>query len=289
MLDFNDKKALLNRLKELDFIAESLNEKRNILNAEAKKWADRRDALNQRKNEVQNQIKNYRNKRDAINSAVKALKESRIEIVAKINVNREECAILIERVKARKIPKSGNSIKHKIDKLNWTLQTNVLSLVEEKKIIDYVRVLEEQLLIHKKIATFKERITELNGKFSALKIKKERIHSQLIKFTTKSQDYHNKMLKEIEIYKPLNDKADNFHHKYLESKEALSEMHKQYLETIDQIKMVDTRIKKIEDAEYNKQLDQKINEVSKEAYKKFKDKKKVTLDEFKILKKKALI
>ena len=89
--------------------------------------------------------------------------------------------------------------------------------------------------------------------------------------------------------KPLKDQADYAHKKYLQYQEAVKENNRKYLETIDQIKIVTRKLQEMENAEYNTLLEKRANMVSETAYKKLKAKKKLTLDEVRLLKNKGLI
>ena len=291
MSDVNDVKTLLKKLMELDSQATSLKKQRDVLNAEAKKWADKRDSLNSRNGEMWGEVKLHKAKRDEANEAIKRLKESRLAITAQINAKREECAALREKVNKLlgETSQSANVVKRQINKLDWEIQTNPLSTTEENEIIDQIRPLEKQLLVHKEAKTLRDRLIEFRAELGALRIQGNDIHSQITELANTSQEHHKKMLEKLDEVKPLKEEADNAHKKYLESKEAADETHRRYLETLDQIKMVNAKIKEIEDAEHNKQFDKRVEMAREAAYKKLKDKKKLTLDEFKLLKEKGLI
>lgn len=291
MSGINDAKALLKRLKELDLQAESLKGRRDMLNAEAKKWADRRDALNDKNKEARNELRTHRSKRDEANETVKRLKEHQSEIIAQMNVKREEYNVLGEKINKLlgRTSQSASAVKRQIDSLDWKIQTNPLSPTEENEIIDQIRLLEKEKLFHKEAATLKERLTELKVELGVLRIQSNEIHSQITELADRSREHHNKMLEKMGEAKPSIDEANDAHRKYLECERAADEVHRKYLETIEQIKIAEVKIKEIENIEYNKRLNKEAETVSEAAYKKLKDGKNLTLDEFKLLKQKGLI
>lgn len=291
MSEKNDVKALLKSLEELDSQAEALKEQRDALNAEAKKWAERRDALNLKSSEVWNELKAHRERRDEENRTVKTLKERRAEITAQANMKREEYVALRER--ADKIlgrtSQSAGSVKHQIDKLDWEIQTNPLSPAEENEIIEQIRLLEKELLIHKEAKGLKEKLTELKAELGVLRLQSSEVHGQITELANKSQEHHEKMFEKMSEVKPLKDEADAAHRRHLECREAAGEAHRKYLETVEEIKITNLRIKEIEGAEQKKRIEKETETAIETASKKLRDKKRLTLEEFKLLKEKGLL
>lgn len=291
MSGINDVKALRKMSEELSSQAETLKEQRDSLDSEAKKWLDRRDALNLKNSESWNEVKANKDKRDEMNETVKKLKNHGLEIVAQSKKKREEYFALRERANKLlgRTSQSANSVKHQIDKLDWEIQTNPLSPAEENEIIEQVRLLEKQLLIHKQATGLKDRLMELRAELGVLRIQINETYNQITEFAKRGQEYHKKMLEKIDEIKPLKEEADDAHKRYLECRKAASETHRKYLETVEQIRMLNARIKEIEDAEYSKRLSKQAETAIETAHKKLKDKKKLTLEEFKLLKEKGLI
>ncbi len=291
MSDINDVKALLKRIKELNLQAESLREQRNTLNFEAKKWADRRDILNNNNKAARNELKMHRSKRDEANETVKRLKEERSEISTQMDAKREEYNTLRDKINKLlgRTSQSLDVVKRQINRLDWKIQTNPLSAVEENEIIEQIRLLEKEKLFHKEAAMLKDRLIELKAELGALRIKRSEIHNQICEFVDISRGHHDKMLKKMSEAKPLINEADDAHRKYLEYERSADEAHRKYLETIEQIKIADANIKEIESTEFNKLLSKQVELVREVAYEKLKNGKKLTFDEFKLLKEKGLI
>ena len=291
MSDINDVKTLMNKREELALQVETLKKQRDALNSEVKKWVERRDALNVKNSEIWNEVKIQKDKRDDVNETVNKLKKRRSEIISQLKTKREEYFTLRERGNnlLGRTSQSAGSVKHQIDKLDWEIQTNPIPPTEENKIIEQIRLLEKQLLIHKEAASLKERLTELRAELGILSIKSNETNSQIAEFANKSQEYHKKMFERVNEIKPLKEKADDAHRHFLECKKAANEIHRKYLETIEQIKIFNVKIKEIEDTEYNERLNKQIEKMVETASKKLKDNRKLTLEEFKLLKEKGLV
>lgn len=282
---------LFKRLKELDLNAESFKKQKDLMNIEAKKWADRRDSLNLKKSEIWNEIKLHKDERDKANQAVKELKEKRSEIISQINEKREEYRTLEERAVNLFNGTSQNvdHLKRRINELEWEIQTNSLSKDEENLIIEQIRTLEKWTLTHKDDENLREKLIEIKEELDSLKIKSNEIHKQITELAKKSQENHNKMIEKLNEGKLLKEEADEVHRKYIDHKESADELHRKYIDTLDQIRLINTKIKTIEELKKGKRLSQEIETMSEIAFKKLKEKKKLTLDEFKILKNKGLI
>ena len=291
MSDINDVNTLLKKIKGLDPQVELFKEQRDRLNDEAKKWVDRRDALNSKHSEIWNEVKLRKNKRDEINEAVKKLKEQLPEITSQIDTKREELAKLRERINELlgMTSQSASAVERQLNKLDWEIQTNPLTPAEENKLIEQIRLLERQKLVHKEATSLKERLTDLRAEIGALTVKNKGIRNQMAELANSSQEYHEKMIEKIAEAKPLKDEADEVHKKYLTCREVSNEAHAKYIETINQIKIANAKIKDIEDVAHNKRLNEMVETVSEAAYQKLKGKKKLTLDEFKLLRQKGLI
>lgn len=291
MSDSNDVNILLQKLKELDPQAEVLKEQRDKLNDEANKWADKRDTLNSKHSEVWNEVKLHKNRRDEVNEAVKKLKEQLLEINSQIDAKCGELAELRKRINELlgRTSQSARAVERQLNKLDWEIQTNPLTPAEENELIEQIRLLERQKLVHKEATSLKERLTELRAEIGALTVKNKGMCNQIAELANSSQEHHKKMVEKIVEAKPLKDEADDAHKKYLACNEASNEAHAKYLETINQIRMANAKIKEIEDAAHNKRLNEMVEAMGEAAYQKLKDKKKLTLDEFKLLRQKGLI
>ena len=291
MSDVGDVNTLLQKLDELDPQVGLIKGQRDKLNAEARRWVDRRDSLNLKHGEIWNEVRLYKNKRDEANEAVKKLKGQLLDITSQLDAKHEELAKLGKRINVLLDGtfQSASAVEKQLNKLDWEIQTNPLTPAEENKFIEQIRLLERQKLVHKEATSLKERLTTLRAEIGALTAKNREIRSQIAENANNSQEHHEKMVVKIVEANPLKDEADDAHKKYLDCKTESNESHNKYLETIAQIRMAHVKIKEIEESSHNQWLNAIVETMSEAAVQKLKSRKKITLEEFKLLRQKGLI
>ena len=291
MTNINDIDSLLKKMDVLDVQATSLRNQREALNNELRKWLGRRDSLNLMRRKIWKEISLYKDKRDEINQAVKKLKKDQVNVISQINAGNKQYVDLTKRLNVllSKTVQNGDDVNRQIKDLDWEIQTNPLTPVEEAEIIDQIRRLEKQLLIHREALNLKNKKSELFSEIEDLKIRRNAIHNEKADYVNKSREYHNKMLERIKEANRLKVEADLAHKKFVEFREAANDIHNKYLEVTTQIKSISLKIREIEESTHRKNLDKMIQVRSKEAYEKLKERKKLTLDEYKILRRKGLV
>lgn len=291
MSEIDEIKMLQKQCGDLDVQVQVFIEQRDTFNSEAKKWREQRDVLNQENSERWNELKIQKSKRDEVNEVVKRLKEQKTEIIVQLKAKRKEALTLSEKVNKLlgRTARSVGSVKNQIEKLDWEIQTNPLSPTEEKEIIEQIRLLERQLLIQKEATGLKDKLIELKAELGVFSIKHKEISNQISEYINKSQEYHTLMLERMTKVRPFKEKADEAHRKYLECRKTANENHSRYLEAIEQIKILNSKIKEIENTKYTERRNKQTETIIEMARKKLKDKKKLTLDEFKLLNEKGLV
>ena len=287
----NEFEELKSKLEELEKQVDELKEQRDRLNLEVKKHAEQRDKLNLEHRKILSEIKINKDKRDKINEMVTKLKEHRHKIISQIKKRREELFTLKRSAHNlfSKVPESSTSLKLQIDKLEWEIQTNSLSLTEERNIIEKIKLLEKELSTNKELAQLNERLDNLNNEIDALKEQNNQTHKNISEHANKSQEYHKKMIENMIKIRPLKKKADDAHELYLKQKSTYTEINRKYLKMIKQIQIFNKRLRKAEDAEYNDRLNRQNQKIIEATFNKLKSKRKITLEEFKLLKEKGLV
>ena len=96
------------------------------------------------------------------------------------------------------------------------------------------------------------------------------------------------MLQMIKKVDKLQAEADLTHKNYLKINYVITYIHNHYIDLTNQIKSLNLKIRKIKETTKRKNLDLMIEEQSKKAYEKMKQRKKLTLNEFKLLRRKGL-
>ena len=152
------------RIVELNRELAIFKEDRDRLNLEAKKWAESRDSIHGQIKSLRAEAAKLKEKRDKINKRVQELKNLREQAKKELKEKNVRILELKEKLKLfieRKTSINIHGVKKEIKSLEWKIQTTRLTLKEEKSLIDQVRPLEAQLLIHNQILKLEEDHTEL--------------------------------------------------------------------------------------------------------------------------------
>jgi len=183
-------------------------------------------------------------------------------------------------------PIQGFSAKKKFDDLEWKIQTTRLSAAEEKVIIEEIRGLEKQLVVHQRSEGKRQKLSEKGNEIGQLRSKADAIYSQLKETFDELQRGHEKA---VELYKridKLKADADDNHKKFIEAKVNADKVHQSFVGTLGQIKILEKEIKefdsKIHEGMIRKWLEFK-QELSRVAAEKLKSGSKLTFEEFKVL------
>ncbi len=283
-----------NRLKELDELSaevEAQGERIESLREEARSWMAKRDNLNAQNRKIWQEAKELKKKRNELNEEIRKLKEERTKIYGQTTPKRAELEALRKRMGSLlgRTSRSEGAVIKRIHELDWEIQTNPLTLSEEKAIIEQVKELEEQALIHREARTVRDRILELRAELVALRAAAGDVHEKVEKLAQQSRSYHEEMLAKVKQTEAVKAQADEAHKQYAQLRLQLEAAEKKAAEDFARLQAMRRAIKKEEEDEAKKRLEALVAAESEAALKKLKERKKVTLEEFKILKSKGLI
>jgi uncharacterized coiled-coil DUF342 family protein len=291
MTDISEVDFLLKKMGELEVQAASLRGQREALNNEGRKWLDRRNSLNSMRRKIQGEINLYRDKRDQVNLAVKSMKKDQEELFSQIYAKKREFTELTKKVNLilSKTDSNGDEINRRIKELDWKIQTNPLTPGEEAEIINRIRRLEEELSIHREALKLENERRRLLSELKGLEDRINTVNGEKAECVDKSRFYHKKMVERIEEANRLKSEGDRAHVKFVEFREAAKEVHSRLLEAATQIRSVNLKIRVIEEENRGKNLEKIVEARSREACEKLKDRRKLTLEEYKILRGKGLV
>ncbi|MCJ7635634.1 hypothetical protein MUP77_24990 [Candidatus Bathyarchaeota archaeon] len=281
------------RLRVLEELNTQIVELRAIYQSygeEAKIWAEKRNTLNNQSKKIWEEVKNLKSQRDEFNDKIKKLKEERTKLNIEAAPKREKLENL--RKKIDELPgKKGSTlfITKRIEELDWEIQTNPLTLTEEKVLVSQIKILEEQMLANKETDTIKDQLLKLQADFSSLRIKANDIHGKIVALAKQSQELHEKMLEKIKEAEAVIPDAYEAHQKFSSLRSQADEAYKNYVEAIAWVKTIRLQIRQEKENEEKNRIEAAMTTGTEQAIKKLKEKRKITLDEFKILKSKGLI
>ncbi|MHA1409996.1 MAG: coiled-coil protein [Candidatus Odinarchaeia archaeon] len=284
---------LIPTLEELKTQATELKNERDKYNELAKKYIKERDIRNNEIARLLNEAKNKKEKRDKVNNEVANLKAKKIEIEAKIREYQQLKAELENKLKEINAPRIPlHALKNRIKDLEWKLQTSVLKLDEENRIIKTIAELEEKLAVKKEEEKIKNQLLECKTQLTANRIILRDLKKAIITAAKNSQNEHISM---GDIYKQVDEirkEADEYHQKFLENKAKADEYHNKYVVIRKEMRKIISQIHKMKEAEKKsrqKSIEVKLDKMAQAAQEKLKSGEKLSFDEFQILMEKGLI
>ena len=260
---------------------------RDELNEKTKEWAERRDELNSQVRKFIDEANGRRENRDKLNAEVREAKTSRDEWNRKFNDLSDKAQAL----RREKMPKSGLSIrkfKAELRALEKKHMTSVLSPDKEKALMKEMSQLDAKIKgMEKEIEQFSEVKTAEKDAREA-KDSAEGFHRKVSELAEKAQQEHDAMLKLYEEADKLRKEADGAQEKFIETKLAADEQHREHIEHIRQVHDFDKIITGIRDKTRKTRKEKDETSAKKEAdeiFEKFKSGEKLSTEDIMILQK----
>lgn len=279
------------KIRELNQELSSLMKQQEGLNAEVRKWADKRDKFNQQMRGLRAEIFQLRNERDNLNEKVKKLKQLREQARKETRKKIEEIREIGQEIKAlykEKPSRSSQILERELKNLEWRIQTTSLSLQEEKELIERVKRLEVQLTVHRKIHQLNNKRLGLKTEVKVLETRRKLHHEKLVKTAQKSQEIHEKMLGKIKKAKALKMEANGLHKSFLDARERARLVRRKIGQILSQIDLLKDEVRKGEERERKKSEKMLRKKLEKLAKEKLKRGEKLTWEEFQILAQKGI-
>jgi len=266
-------------------------EQRETLNRKARELLEKRNKLNEEFRKLAAEVKELRARRDELNSKVKELKSSR-------NVARE--AAVSEREKLEKLSDRSRKISERVEgsprkaleefnRLEWKLQTTILTSKAEKEFIRRLKELEGQVLVAKKVQEYRDKITGTKAAIGGRRLQAQSLHEQMTKVVDESEVIHNKLVEMAEAASRVRSEADQAHAEFVEACKGADNAHKEYITNLVKIRELRQRIS--ESGQYSKlRKAQEVREkLEKSGSEKLEQGKRLSLEEFKALMEKGAI
>lgn len=281
----------LEKIGKLNERLRMLNEEKNAIEAEALKFAEKRNRLNEAVKQLKLEILQLREKRNQLNFEVQELKkqrtvllETRSRIIEVLKGLRNE----IKALEKNKPSRSLSSLQNEIKGLDWKIQTSIMSLEEERQIIERVKQLESQLTVMNKLRELENRRLEAEAELKAIEAKIDSIKGQMSEKASESQNLHEKMLLKIGEAEKTRIEADEAHKLFMQAREQSKKLQHEICAIKREIHLFKSQIQAEEEKRRKANEEAMMDEVSKRALEKLKRGEKLTWEEFKILAEKEL-
>ncbi|UCE80831.1 MAG: phosphoserine phosphatase, partial [Methanobacteriota archaeon] len=267
--------------------AERRKRLRDELNDKTRQWADKRDSLNSQVRKLIDEANLHRESRDRLNSEVRDAKAKRDEWNRKFN----ECSDLVQSLRREKMPKDGvpiRRIRAELRTLEKRHMTSVLSPDKERNLVEQMSILSSKLqAMEKELEQFSEvRAAEKDARDA--KNNAEKYHMQVGDLAERAQLEHDAMLKLYEEADTMRKEADQAQEKFIETKLAADEEHREHIEHIRQVHDFDKLIAGIRDKSRRAKREKDETVAKKEAediFERFKSGEKLSTDDIMVLQK----
>lgn len=268
---------LLSNKKELEKQLKVLTKERDDLNENAREFKKTRDELNASIKENLDKALKYRDERDQINKEVRKYKKLRDE------TNQE-----LKKMEYASGRRDILKIQNEIDKIEKTIETKVLDMRKENELVKKVQDLSKTL------SEMKED-EKVQTEATALKEVSEAHHAKVVEFSDKAQETHEKMLEYFKNIDEVRAKADTAHNKFIETRESASAKHEEVKAVLNEIRKKNKGLDKVKakerniESEKSKKKNLAEKEVAKDIFEKFKEGKKLSTEELRLLQKHNIV
>jgi len=268
---------LLSNKKELEKRLKVLTKERDDLNEKAREFKKVRDELNASIKENLDKALKYRDERDKINQEVRKYKKLRDE------TNQE-----LKKLEYASGRRDILKIQGEIDKLEKTIETKVLDMRKENELVKKVQDLSKTL------SEMKED-EKVQTEALALKEVSEAHHAKVVEFSDKAQETHESMLEYFKNIDDVRAKADLAHNQFIETRETASAKHEEVKAVLNEIRRKNKGLDKVKakerniESEKSKKKNMAEKEIARDIYEKFKEGKKLSTEELRLLQKHNIV
>lgn len=292
MLSKQERKELNKKLKDFRDEVADIREDLNLLNEEKEKWFKKRNDISNKIKVSIKELKFAKGERDNLTKQVKDSKQRRgelnedikkkIEDIKKLNSEKNDIA------KKYKIEGDPSKIKEEIERLEFILETNVMSFDKEKALMKQIKDKKKQYEKVKVLTDVFDRIHKLSQEIERMREKADKSHKKTQERAGKSQEKHEEMIhaskelnelrkQELDSFKIFNQLKKQFYlvNDYL--KQKLIELNS-IKEKLDEAELTDIERKKIK-------ITKELKEKEREVEEKIKSKKKLTTEDLLIFQK----
>jgi len=278
-----DDLALRNRIEGLRSELYQIQGVRDGLNLESRRWAEDRDRINKSFKASISNVRELKAKLRILNERISALRASlhaNKERYREKKVQLQNLNNILKDFRAKGLRMGGQELEDEIERIDWRIQTTSLPIGEEKMLVEQVKLLESQLMVHKQIG-------KLRDEADSLRVQMGNAYQEIVELSGRRERLREDMLNSSKRASEFKSEADKMHKKYLGYKDQAHDVHLKCVEVLNQIKTLEQEIAKIEAERKAKRVVELESDLERKALEKLKSRKKLTFDEFKLLTKKG--
>lgn len=208
--------------------------KRNEFNDKARQSREERDALQQRRKQIMDEVAALRDEKNAALEKLREHKEQRDRLHGMARK-------VIDMKKEKRGDGRGSSVsdelfslKAQLEKMEYDQQTRPLSLDDERKMLDELRIGTQRLRAlqdeYSQIVGKRDEVKSLDGEIDSLFKQADDEHQLVVQYYTKVKEYQDKV---DEIYREVSHliaEADKKHAGFIEYRRKADECHQKAME-----------------------------------------------------------
>lgn len=287
---------LEDKRNRLNSEAEAHRKKRDRLNLETKRFAEKRDELNSQVKKLLQEANRFKEKRDDLNKKVREMKSIRDDLTKDYTSIKSQ----LDKTKKSRISSSDevsiSKLKKELHGLEFKQQTSVLEPDKERGLVDRISHIKTKIQKKEKEMEGNEEIRDLIQNVREAKRKMDDAHNKVNEFADLAQKEHDQMIDCFNRSDKIRKEADQSQEKFVESKMAADEEHKNHIEMIHLVHDLDKivfglRLKR-KSAERRSQKPQAQAQVpstgkaeAEKIYEKFKKGEKISTEDLMLLQK----
>ena len=198
----------------------SLKDGPRQLNAEARKWAARRDELNRATEQLIDRAQEFKKLRDKCNNNVAESKRKRDECNEKVSqLYKKIDSIRKQHDNHRPGERSIADLRREIDYLEFRQQTEVLSADKEKQLVNKIAALQAEFNRRREQLEKTEEMKRLLDEAQSLRDQASCYHNQVINFAQMAQECHDQMISNFKEADQTRAEADAAQREFLKAQE----------------------------------------------------------------------
>ncbi|MEA3557744.1 MAG: phosphoserine phosphatase [Candidatus Thermoplasmatota archaeon] len=223
---------LEDKRNRLNSEAEIHRKKRDRMNLETKRFAEKRDELNAQVKKLLQEANKFKEKRDELNGKVQEMKSKRDQRTNEYTSLKSQ----LDRIKKSKMSSSDevsiSKLKKEIHGLEFKQQTSVLEPDKERGLVDRISYIKAKIMKKEKEMEGNEEIRDLVQNVRDAKRNMDDVHNKVNEYADLAQKEHDQMIDRFGKSDKIRKEADRSQEKFVESKIAADQEHKEHIEMI---------------------------------------------------------
>jgi len=196
-----EKKELLTNLNELNKEIYNLRDNLNKIDEEKEFWFDKKEKLRKEISRLVIDVKDIKHIKDDANVEIKKLNKSKIEFIKK-----------------NKVEVDPELVKREIDRLEFRIETEALSMNKEKSLMKKIKDLKKVYEKNIELKNIIDEMNEVDKEIKYNKIKSDQVHKKIKELINKSDPGYAKFKEESTKINELRKEQQNAFDRFISLK-----------------------------------------------------------------------